>query len=259
MDSAIYTSKITKIYTSIEYHSQNIVHRDLKPGNILIKLPNQLKICDFGLARFIDPLTLENRKYLTPGLGTRRYSPPDVLLHSPTYGKSVDLWAVGCILIELWTKEFFISPLQLGFVRELIWHWISNLYFVKISLQFLFQENEISATLREITNIFGPINNNTLPGIERLFMYDTYRSKMNSFGERSFRKLYGSKVTSPEAFDLIDRLLVYDPSKRLTVEEAIEHEYFKRRIPPSGESEMKSHKKFWCIWLAFCRIKNQLM
>ncbi|KAM3180295.1 hypothetical protein ACTXT7_016564 [Hymenolepis weldensis] len=175
------------------------------------------------LHQFIDPLTLGNRKCLTPGLGTRRYSPPDVLLRSPTYGKSVDLWAIGCILIELWTKEFFICPLQLGF------------------------ENEISATLREITNIFGPINNKTLPGIERLFMYDTYRSKINSFGERSFRKLYESKVTSPEAFDLIDRLLVYDPSKRLTAKEAIEHEYFKCRIPPSGESEIKIHKKFWCM------------
>ncbi|VDO01535.1 unnamed protein product [Rodentolepis nana] len=204
-------------------HNENIVHRDLKPANILIKLPNRLKICDFGLARFVDPLILEDWRYHTPGMGTRNYSSPEILLYSRSYGKPVDLWSLGCLLMELWLRSYFISPFKLCC------------------------DSEVTAILREITDIFGPINDETFPGIESLFTYGTYRQKINESGKRIFKELYESKVSPPEAFDLIDRLLVYDPSKRLTAMEALEHAYFKRTIPPAAAIETKKPKKFWCM------------
>ena len=47
---------IYQILKAVEYfHSQNVMHRDIKPENLLISSKsNELKVCDFGFARFID-------------------------------------------------------------------------------------------------------------------------------------------------------------------------------------------------------------
>ena len=43
-------------------HSANIVHRDLKPANFLIDNYSRVKICDFGMARVLPPLSDEEKK-----------------------------------------------------------------------------------------------------------------------------------------------------------------------------------------------------
>ena len=55
-----------------------------------------MKICDFGFARF-----LPERDYdLTEYVATRWYRSPELLVGEP-YGKSADMWAVGCMIGEL--------------------------------------------------------------------------------------------------------------------------------------------------------------
>jgi serine/threonine protein kinase len=86
-------------------HSIGVFHRDLKPGNILVSKDCQLRITDFGLARFMDDKTRLGNNQLNPMteyVVTRWYRPPELLL-SPNrpYSEAIDLWSIGCILAEL--------------------------------------------------------------------------------------------------------------------------------------------------------------
>jgi serine/threonine protein kinase len=79
-------------------HSNRIVHRDLKPANILVTNEGQLKLADFGLARIY-----QQTQPLTAVVVTLWYRAPEVLLQS-SYASPVDIWSVGCIYAELFTR-----------------------------------------------------------------------------------------------------------------------------------------------------------
>jgi serine/threonine protein kinase len=86
-------------------HAIGVFHRDLKPGNILVSKDCQLRITDFGLARFMDESTRVGENELNPMteyVVTRWYRPPELLL-APNllYDEAVDLWSVGCIFAEV--------------------------------------------------------------------------------------------------------------------------------------------------------------
>ncbi|XP_034946794.1 serine/threonine-protein kinase dyf-5-like isoform X2 [Chelonus insularis] len=79
-------------------HKHGFFHRDMKPENLLCMGPELIKIADFGLAREI-----RSRPPYTDYVSTRWYRAPEVLLHSTTYSSPIDIWAVGCIMAELYT------------------------------------------------------------------------------------------------------------------------------------------------------------
>lgn len=82
-------------------HSQWIMHRDLKTSNLLINNRGELKIADFGMARYYgDP-----PPKLTQLVVTLWYRSPELLLGAESYGTEIDMWSVGCIFGELLTKE----------------------------------------------------------------------------------------------------------------------------------------------------------
>jgi len=84
-----------------QLHSQNFIHRDLKPSNIVIKKDHTtVAICDFGSA--VKCSTGE--EYVLEGF-TRWYKPPEMLFGSRKYQYEVDVWSLGCILVELATGE----------------------------------------------------------------------------------------------------------------------------------------------------------
>jgi mitogen-activated protein kinase 1/3 len=78
-------------------HSANVIHRDLKPSNLLLNKSCDLKICDFGLARGYE----YESEFKTEYVVTRWYRAPEVILNASEYNKSVDIYALGCILAEL--------------------------------------------------------------------------------------------------------------------------------------------------------------
>ncbi|KPA84962.1 putative mitogen-activated protein kinase [Leptomonas pyrrhocoris] len=77
-------------------HANNIIHRDVKPENVLIDQHGMLKLCDFGFAR-----QMTTKGKYTDYVATRWYRAPELLVGDVSYGKPVDVWAVGCMFAEL--------------------------------------------------------------------------------------------------------------------------------------------------------------
>ena len=92
-----------QILRGLKYlHGASILHRDMKPGNLLVNANCLLKICDFGLAR---PVEHNPSVTMTQEVITQYYRPPELLMGTSFYGMEVDIWSVGCILMELLTRK----------------------------------------------------------------------------------------------------------------------------------------------------------
>lgn len=91
---------IVQVADGLAYiHKQGFFHRDIKPENLLCRDgSNSIKIADFGLTREID-----SQPPFTDYVSTRWYRAPELLLHSKDYDWTVDIWALGCIVSELYT------------------------------------------------------------------------------------------------------------------------------------------------------------
>lgn len=187
-------------------HSANILHRDLKPGNLLINSNCELKICDFGLAR----TGSDNGEFMTEYVVTRWYRAPELLLFCGSYGASVDMWSVGCILAEI-----------LG--REPIFPGTDSLNQLKLIVSVLGSQRE--ADLEFIDKPKGK----------------KFIQSLNSKGTQ-FCSLYPD--ADPLAIDLLGRLLVFDPSKRITVTEALCHPYISSLYDPDCNPPAEHRLKF---------------
>ena len=99
-------------------HSNHKIHRDLKPENCLLDHNLNIKIADFGLARFSSSFTQGEESMTTICIGTTRFMAPELFDNSKTeeIGVEIDIWALGCLIIEVFSNK---RP----------WHYISSSQF----------------------------------------------------------------------------------------------------------------------------------
>jgi len=115
----------TQMLNAVAYlHKHGIAHRDLKPENILLDKNGNIKISDFGLARFVEQVEM-----MTTLCGTPQYIAPEIVCMGipeedkpppEGYGPAVDMWSLGCILYTLLSGEL---PFQNN-NRKGLWHQI---------------------------------------------------------------------------------------------------------------------------------------
>eukprot|EP00127_Corallochytrium_limacisporum_P001439 Clim_evm1s56 gene=Clim_evmTU1s56 len=187
-------------------HSGNVVHRDMKPSNILLNGDCLVKAADFGLARSLRDTNITNgNPALTDYVATRWYRAPEILLGSTRYTKGVDIWSVGCILGEiLGGKPTFPGQSTLNQVDKII-------------------ETIGPPTKEDIDAIQSPLA-------------ATMMQKMNMRQKTDFSQLYPH--APPDAIDLLRRLLHFNPDKRITAEQALQHPYLSRFHNPADEPVM---------------------
>ena len=98
-------------------HKRGFFHRDLKPENLLIDDNLNLKISDFGLCR-----ELESAPPYTEYISTRWYRAPECVLRSRGYNQKMDIFAIGCIMAEL----YMLKPIFPGSSWHDQWHQITK-------------------------------------------------------------------------------------------------------------------------------------
>jgi mitogen-activated protein kinase 7 len=193
LTDAHFQSFIYQILCGLKYiHSANVLHRDLKPGNLLVNADCELKICDFGLARGFSVDPEENAGYMTEYVATRWYRAPEIMLSFQSYTKAIDVWSVGCILAELLGGRPF------------------------------FKGRDYVDQLNQILHILGTPNEETLSRIGSPRAQEYVRN-LPFMAKRPFPSLFPN--ANPDALDLLNHMLAFDPSSRISVEEALEHPY----------------------------------
>lgn len=169
-------------------HKKRIIHRDLKPQNILVDMAGNIKLADFGLAR---QYSLPIKKY-THEVVTVWYRAPEIILGCTEYNTSVDAWSLGCIFGEIYSgKPMFPGDSEIG-------------------------------GLFQIFQILGTPTEETWKGVTQL---KDYQPTFPKWKPMNLATLFPSM--DADALDLLKKFLEYDPLKRISAKDALNHPYFK--------------------------------
>eukprot|EP01006_Ploeotia_vitrea_P035987 TRINITY_DN65954_c1_g1_i1.p1 TRINITY_DN65954_c1_g1~~TRINITY_DN65954_c1_g1_i1.p1 ORF type:complete len:568 (-),score=72.43 TRINITY_DN65954_c1_g1_i1:309-1859(-) len=199
---------------TLAVHQAGLIHRDLKPDNVLISNQGVVQIADFGLS------TYSSDGDKTTHVGTRLYRSPESLL-GLHYGAPSDMWAVGCLLFELINGEPLFQIPSSG----------HGIYY----------------QLQELLSIVGPPSKTSswTQGLEGTPIADSLQratqilSEDNKLGcgitKKHFRK-ERQKFATPSLLSLLNSLVLFDPSMRLTADQALSSEYLTEVHDPNSSS-----------------------
>ena len=168
-------------------HKYGFFHRDMKPENLLLT-GKKVKIADFGLAREIRSIPP-----FTEYVSTRYYRAPECILRSQNYNSPVDIWAVGCIMAEM-----YMHPMPL-----------------------FYGSSEKEVFIKICTTLGSPNKSNWNEGVNQA-------SKIGmKYPQSSGTDLANIVIgASPEAIDLMKQMLKWAPSARSTAANLLNHPFF---------------------------------
>ena len=211
-----------QIMKGLKYvHTAQLLHRDIKPSNVLLNKECCAKLADFGLARSLVQIAAQREQHraeasgagrafaggpppiLTDYVATRWYRAPEILLGSSHYTYGVDMWSAGCILAEL------------------------------LGGRPLFPGTSTINQLERIVAVIGRPSESDVEAIGSPFA----ATMLDSLPSAHEREGGGAIVpgASAAADDLLRRCLAFNPTKRITAEEALRHPYVAQFHNPSDE------------------------
>ena len=201
---------IFQITKGMKYmHSKKYFHRDLKPENILVVLNKydlenmvtneiKIKIADFGTAKEI-PTNSNSVFPLTDYVCTRWYRAPECFFRGNIYDEKVDVWAIGCIMAEL----YHLTAIFPG-------------------------ENEFDQ-INQIMKILGTPTRSKWPW--GYYQADLLSIQLPVYYKKDFKKILG--YISKEGINLLNSIFTFDSVKRPSCSDILNHPYFKMIPKPN--------------------------
>ncbi|RUS81431.1 hypothetical protein EGW08_010815 [Elysia chlorotica] len=192
-----------QILRGLKYiHSANVIHRDLKPSNLLVNEDSCLFFNTSGMARGISYTPNEPSYFMTQYVATRWYRAPEILLSMLEYGTAVDMWSVGCIFAEMMGRKH------------------------------LFPGKDYLTQVKLILGVLGTPSEKIMNNCQN----DILKRIIKSFGKKGaleWSKLFPK--ASKKSIDLLGKMLVLDPSERITPERALSHRLLNNYHDPDDE------------------------
>jgi serine/threonine protein kinase len=190
LDSETNLSIAHQLLSAVAYcHKNQVIHRDIKPDNTLYdENTGVVSLIDFGMAKkMVHDLPLSGYQVRTNFyVVTQYYRAPEIFLNQE-YSVAVDVWSVGCVIFELYANET------------------------------LFRYNETDEMIEQLVG-FTPTA--TLKAV----LNDRFGYVIPKYDAK--RKLKKLSTTHPLVYDLLDKMLQFDPNKRITASEALKHPLF---------------------------------
>lgn len=173
-------SLVQQMLQGISYlHRKGVIHRDLKSSNILLSSHGELKLADFGLARFYQK---RRKADYTNRVITVWYRPPELLLGTTVYGPEVDMWSAGSAVFLSLTVTHHLSAPNRCIMMEL---------YLK---EAVFPGQDELSQLSSIYRIIGTPNIENWPGLVDMPWYELVKPK-KAYPNR-FRELFHKLVFS---------------------------------------------------------------
>ena len=198
-----------QILSGVKYiHDNFILHRDIKPANILLRNKGEVKLADFGLSRFFEKRKNQWRAY-TNSVVTLWYRAPELLLSECYYKTSIDMWSVGCVMAELFTKQPLFKEQNAKKQVNAIFNLIGRPKEEELIRYYKINEGNID---------FQTILESLMPESGEVIEFD---KKLIELDKTKYL------TECKPALDLIVGLLTFNVNKRLNAEQALNHEFFK--------------------------------
>lgn len=245
-----------QLLTSVAFlHDLNLIHTDLKPENILlcdsayqtftynrripsssagvnrqatqrkVLLDTEIRLIDFGSATFQD-------EYHSSVVSTRHYRAPEIIL-GLGWSFPCDIWSIGCILVEFFTGDALFQT------HDNLEHlaMMENVCDCRI-------ENHLIQQVQKMASRSGSSGGNPAAKYFKRCRLD-YPTADTTRASRRFvknMKRLGDIIPSSTPFlrlflDLLEKIFVYDPAKRITARQALEHPWFKEPAVPDDGTE----------------------
>ncbi|KAF2073984.1 hypothetical protein CYY_004691 [Polysphondylium violaceum] len=166
-------------------HSKNICHRDITPNNILLNPKGELTLADFGSAKILDA-NHTSMSYIC----SRYYRAPELLVGCTNYSTKIDIWSIGCILAEMLIGK----P--------------------------LFPGTNSHDQLGRIIEVLG---SPTKEDLEAMKPSKPYVLQLPNINPKLFDTLHN--VTDKSVIDLLSKIFIFDPIKRASIDEILEHPF----------------------------------
>ena len=203
----------------------SIIHSDIKPDNILVNSEkNVVKLCDFGSGYTPDEIEV------TPVLGSRFYRAPEVML-GLLWNCPIDMWAMGCVLFELYTGRILFSGDDNNAMLKLIFQ-VCGQFPIKLGKNgsFWYQHfDENGIFLEDVNDQVSGMKIKVRHNFNQIKSSDRVQPMKMLLGSHFGMQEY--EINKLREFeDLLEKMLCLDPNKRITPDEALKHPFCKNGL-----------------------------